>query len=66
MTVAGQRVREMNKHSVLLSPEENQTVVALVGPRCVSLATTVAQVSENTNMMTVSAITLSSPSGVSQ
>ena len=56
----------MNKHSVLLSQEENQTVVALVGPRCVSLATTVAQVSENTNMMTVSAITLSSPSGVSQ
>ena len=40
----GSREREMSKHSVLLSQEENQAVASLVGPRCVSLATTVAQV----------------------
>lgn len=38
------REREINKTSILLSQDENQTVAALVGPRCVSLATTVAQV----------------------
>ena len=40
----GSREREMSKHSVLLSQEENQAVASLVGPRCVSLTTTVAQV----------------------
>ena len=33
-----------NKPSALLSHDENQMVVAMVGPRCQTLATTVAQV----------------------
>ena len=47
MTVSGyheNKHREMNKPSILLSKEENQTVTALIGPKCVSLSTTVAQV----------------------
>lgn len=38
------RRQEDNRPSLLLSPEENQTVVALVGSRCQTLATTVVQV----------------------
>ena len=47
MTVSGyheNKHREMNKPSILLSQEENQAVGALIGPRCMSLATTVTQV----------------------
>jgi len=46
MTVSGQGLRHHaeNRPSLLLSHEENQMVVALVGPRCQTLATTVAQV----------------------
>ena len=46
MTVLGPPARrqEDNRPSLLLSPEENQTVVALVGSRCQTLATTVVQV----------------------
>jgi len=46
MTVSGQGLRHQadNRPSMLLSAEENQMVVALVGPRCQTLATTVAQV----------------------
>jgi len=46
MTVSGQGLRHHadNRPSMLLSAEENQMVIALVGPRCQTLATTVAQV----------------------
>ena len=46
MTVLGpqSKHREVNTRSMLLSQEENQTVLALIGPRCQTLATTVAQV----------------------
>ena len=46
MTVLGteSKHREINKPSMLLSQEENKTVLALIGSRCQTLATTVAQV----------------------
>ena len=46
MTVSGLGLKhhEDNRPSLLLSAEENQMVVALVGPRCQTLSTTVAQV----------------------
>ena len=43
MTVS-QKHHVENKPSALLSHDENQMVVAMVGPRCQTLATTVAQV----------------------